>query len=127
MTDLILKLLLKIFPAMRQRYLVWDSQAFEDASYHLNFYLNIGLLLDVLVACINTAWAKWNLLIHITLLVQIFYREFISDGHLKKIREKTESPEQFLDLKCDLITRLTGWLIPAGLALWVLYLLDNKL
>ena len=95
MTDLILYILLKI-PCMRARYPkgLSDMLAMEDASYHVNFYL------------------KWGWILPPMWIVQILYRECITDGHVDRIRKNTESPASLLDFKVDLLTRFAGLAIP---------------
>jgi len=61
------------------------------------------------------------------MIAQIFYRECIEDKHLARRKAGTETPEQWLDFKADLITRLSGMIVPAILAVCIalLVLLPN--
>ena len=115
MQDYILYILLKI-PCMKKRYPkgLKDPLKMEDASFHVNFYLTLGLLINIL-ALHFSPWINMGL---VALFIHIFVKELILDGHLKRIWNKTESPKVLLDLKADLITRLAGLVIPAVIAIF---------
>jgi len=53
------------------------------------------------------------------MIAQIFYRECIEDKHLARRKAGTETPEQWLDFKADLITRLSGMIAPVAVAVIV--------
>lgn len=102
MTNLIFYILRIIFKPMRLRY--FGSASTEDAEYHINFYLNLGLT----IALFAIGVSKWFVLGFVALLIQALWRELVTDGHLKRIMNNTESEDQLLDFKCDVITRLGG-------------------
>ena len=108
MTDLILYILLKI-PCMSKRYPkgLSDMLALEDASYHVNFYKDAWMfvILQVFVG-------PWVMLIFPLLVIHILVKEFILDGHARRMWEGSETPAAQLDLYCDLITRGAGLILP---------------
>ena len=55
--------------------------------------------------CRYSKWFWLTLPLYVTIIV---FRELYIDGHLKRILKKTESPEEFKDLKMDLFTKLIG-------------------
>ncbi len=112
MTQFLFKFFWGKIKILQQRYPTIDPTTCEDAYYHINFYLTWGLLINVLALL----FCKWLLLAEVGLLIQVFYREFITDGHLKRIIDKIETPEQLLDLKADLITRLIAFVVLIPLA-----------
>jgi hypothetical protein len=96
MTNLIFKILYKLFSIMKLRYpVIHTPEDHEDALYHIHFYLRYG-------------WVPFPIWI-----VQILYRECITDGHLKRILEDKEGPGSLLDFKTDLLTRFAGLALPA--------------
>ena len=79
---------------MKLRYPVVKPELIEDATYHISFYL------------------KWGWIVPPIWIVQILWRECITDGHLKRIIKKTEGPWTLIDFKTDLLTRFAGLAIP---------------
>jgi len=129
MTDLILYIVWKLSGTMCERYprgfrKPWgsaDNFTMEDGVFHFNLYLGFGLLVDcfVLLGCMFSKWALFGLLIHLGMIAQIFYRECVEDKHLARRKAGTETPEQWLDFKADLITRLSGMIAPVAVAVIV--------
>jgi len=93
MTHLILKILFALCPIMKERYP--SGIPGEDAIYHVAFYL------------------KWGWILPPIWVIQILYRESITDGHLRRILNNTESDASYLDFRVDLLTRFAGLFIPA--------------
>jgi len=54
--------------------------------------------------------SRWTALSIPAFSLLILYREFIEDGHLKRLVSKTETSDQLHDLKEDLATKLAGLL-----------------
>lgn len=125
MTTFILQLFYRFSKVLQQRYPDGPDNPYsaEDAIYHVNFYLTIGLFSTALAA-IPLTLTKWSLLALLAipvLALQAVHKELIIDGHLKRIRDKTETPEGLLDMKADLITRFAGLALPALLVPIILY------
>ena len=122
MADVILYLFYRFSETLKQRYpdgftkpFVADNMKMEDAIFHFNWYNGIGGHLNTVAAVLAFGVSAWWLLLllgHGALAAQAVHRELIVDGHLKRIKDGTETPEQLLDMKADLITRGAGLLIP---------------
>jgi len=54
--------------------------------------------------------SRWTSLSIPAFILLVLYREFIDDGHLKRLVSKTETPGELHDLKEDLSTKLVGLL-----------------
>lgn len=93
----LLNIFYKLSKILQQRYPIVSDDLCEDAYYHISFYLKYGWILPWL----------WP--------IQILYRELIEDKHLKRILNKTETPEELLDLKADIITRFIGLSVPLAI------------
>lgn len=126
MTDVLLYIIWRRSETLRARYprgfpRPWcaDNVAMEDAVFHCNFYLSWGFLIVTLtaVASLFSAWALLALVGLLVLALHALYREAVTDGHWKRIRDHAETPEQLLDFKSDLITRLVGLMVPTAMAL----------
>jgi len=107
MTKILFKLAYKISKTLKERYPEVTNFNCEDAYYHISFYLTWGLFINILSLVIS----KYFLFMNLGLIVQIFYKELIIDGHLKRILNKTEANSQFLDFKSDLITRFIPFVL----------------
>ena len=125
MADIILYIVWMLSDTMRERYPKgfhgpWHMNNFkmEDGAFHFNFYNGYGLLVDcaVLLGCMFSKWALFGLFIHLGMIAQIFYRECVEDKHIARRKAGTETPEQWLDFKADLITRLSGLIAPVIVA-----------
>lgn len=126
MTDLVLYILWRRSEILRERYphgfpRPWsaDNVAMEDAVFHLNFYQSWGML-AVVVAAIGVLFSPWALIALSALpalSIHAFYRELITDGHAERYHDGTESIEELLDCRADLITRHAGLIIPSILAI----------
>lgn len=121
MTDLLLYILWR-HTLLRERYPAgfprpWsaDNVAMEDGVFHLNWYQGWGMLAGVAaaIAALFSAWALFALLALPALAGHALWRECLTDGHLRRINDGTETAEQLLDFKADLITRLAGLIVPA--------------
>ena len=129
MADIILYIVWVLSDTMSERYpkgfrTPWgsaDNHLMEDGVFHHNLYLGFGLLVDcaVLMGCMFSKWALFGLLIHLGMIAQIFYRECIEDKHLARRKAGTETPEQWLDFKADITTRLSGMIAPVAVAVIV--------
>lgn len=110
MTQFLFKFFWSKIKILQQRYPVIDPFACEDAYYHINFYLTWGLFINVWALLLT----PYIFLLDGVLVIQVLFRELITDGNLKRIIDKTETPEQLLDFKSDLITRYIAFsvLIP---------------
>ena len=122
MTDLVLYILWRWSDVLRARYpqgfpRPWcaDNVAMEDGVYHANFYFGWGLLAVDLAAigAVFSPWAVFALVALPALAFQALWRECVTDGHCTRIRAGTETAEQLLDFKADIITRLAGLIVPA--------------
>jgi len=121
MTDLVLYILWR-HTLLRERYprgfpRPWcaDNVAMEDAVFHCNWYQGWGMLAVVAAAigALFSPWAFLALAVLPALAVQAIWRECVTDGHLRRIKDGTETAAELLDFHADLITRLAGLIVPA--------------
>lgn len=121
MTDFILYLLWQ-HTILRERYPAgfprpWcaDNVVMEDGVFHANWYLGWGML-AVVAAAIGALFSPLALFVLVALPAlsgHAFYRECITDGHLRRIKDGTETAVELLDFHADLLTRHAGLIIPA--------------
>lgn len=122
MADVILYLFYWFSDTLKARYpdgftkpFVADNVKMEDAVYHFNLYNGIGGHFNVVAAVLAfavSAWFSFMLVFHLGMIVQAIYKEFITDGHWKRIKAGTETEAELLDFKADLITRGAGMIFP---------------